>query len=228
MISCKTEKNVIKMSKPLDFKCNKCKEEFSIEYLSHAPYQVLKTKWLSFTELNKLQQVESLLNIFYNSGNFKLTIENLVKKFNKPFELFFNLAEYIYEIGDSSAISNWQKSAILLLEYIKHNLTKNLEFYLDCIRWDWCYLANAHQYPAFLNSKKLVQAKRIGFEFLKQKSKQNSIHFNGFNFNIDDLKKAIFFQPSSTEFKKKFMPDTELCIFIKFQNCKEYIKFNTK
>ena len=203
-------------------------EEYGIECLSHAPYQVLKTKWLSFTELNKLQQVESLLNTFYNSGNFKLTLENLNKEFKSPFEMFSSLAEYLNRTGKDFRTHNWQKNAIILLEFIKLNLSEKFDFYQDCLRWDWCYLANAHQYPAFLNSRKLAQAKKMGFEFLKQRSQQDSIYFSEFNFTFNDLKKAIFFQPSSTKFKNKFLPDDDICIFIQFQNNKKYIKFNIK
>ena len=203
-------------------------DEYSIECLSYAPYQILKTKWLSFAELNKLQQIESCLNTFYNSDNFKLTLENLVTEFNSPLEMFSSLTEQINETGEDFRTRNWQKSAALLFEFIKHKLSKKLEFYQDCLRWDWCYLANAHQYPAFLNSTQLAQAKRIGFEFLKQRSQQNSINFKDFNFTFNDLKKAIFFQPSSIEFKNRFLPDKEICVFIQFQNYKKYITFNIK
>ncbi len=203
-------------------------KEFGIECLSYAPYQVLKTKWLDFNQLKKIQQVESLLNTFHNSGNFKLTIENLVKEFNTPFEMFSGLTEYFNETGNDSGIRNWQKSAIMFLEFIRSNLKKKLEFYQDCLRWDWCYLANAHQYPAFLNSKRLTQAKRMGFEFLKQKSKKGSINFKGDNFSFNDLKKAIFFQPSSVEFKTKFLPDENICGFIKSKNGKDCIRLNIK
>jgi radical SAM superfamily enzyme YgiQ (UPF0313 family) len=203
-------------------------DEYGIECLSYAPYQVLKTKWLDFNQLEKIQQVESLLNTFYNSGNFKVTLENLVTEFNSPFDMFSCLAEQINETGKDPGIRNWQKSAIMLLEFIKQNLSIKLEFYHDCLRWDWCYLANAHQYPAFLNSRKLAQAKRIGFEFLKKKSKQCSINFQEFIFTFNNLKKAIFFQPSSIKFKNKLMSDAEICVFIQFQNYKKYIKFNIK
>jgi hypothetical protein len=149
-------------------------------------------------------------------------------EFNSPFEMFSCLAEYLNETGKDPGIRNWQKSAIYLLEFIRQNLSEKLEFYQDCLRWDWCYLANAHQYPAFLNSKKLAQVKRIGFEFLKQRSRQGSINFKEVNFTFNDLKKAIFFQPSSIEFKNKLMPYAEICAFIKFQNYRNCIKFNIK
>jgi len=203
-------------------------DEYSIECLFYAPYQVLKTKWLSFAELNKLQQIESCFNTFYNSDNFKLTLENLVTEFNSPLEMFSSLTEQINETGEDFRTRNWQKSAALLFEFIKHKLSEKLEFYLDCLRWDWCFMANAHRYPVFLNSKKLAQAKRMGFEFLKQRSQQGSINFKEFNFTVNDLKKAIFFQSSSTEFKNRFLPDKEICVFIKFQNYKKYITFNLK
>ncbi len=203
-------------------------EKFGIECLSYAPYQVLKTKWLDFNQLEKIQQVESLLNTFHNSGNFKLTIKNLTLEFNSPFKMFSCLAEQINKIGKDPGICNWQKSAALLLEFIRQNLSEKLEFYQDCLRWDWCYLANAHQYPAFLNSRKLAQVKRIGFEFLKQRSRQGSINFKEVKFTFNDLKKAIFFQPSSIGFKNKLMPHAEICVFIKFQNYRNCIKFNIK
>jgi hypothetical protein len=145
-------------------------------------------------------------------------------EFNSPFEMFSVLAKYLNEAGNDPGICNWQKSAMMLLEFIRQNLSEKLEFYKDCLRWDWCYLANAHQYPAFLNSRKLAQVKRMGFEFLKQRSRQGSINFKEVNFTFNDLKKAIFFQPSSIE----LMPYAEICVFIKFQNYKNCIKFNIK
>lgn len=46
-------------------------KEYEIEYNSFNPYEVLKTKWVSFAELNKLKEIEQLLELYYNSGRFK-------------------------------------------------------------------------------------------------------------------------------------------------------------
>ena len=53
------------------------KEEY--QFLSTPPYEVLKTPWLSYSDILFLKDLEKVLDIFYNSGNFPKTIEFLFK-----------------------------------------------------------------------------------------------------------------------------------------------------
>jgi len=69
-------------------------EEYGIEYQKEAPYRVLKTKWISFAELNKLHNIEHLVNNLYNSHKFKSSLDYLVELLETPFSLFAELESY--------------------------------------------------------------------------------------------------------------------------------------
>ena len=53
--------------------------EYGMVYHSTAPYEVMQTKWLSFEEILKIKQVEEMLEIYYNSGQFEVTMKLMVE-----------------------------------------------------------------------------------------------------------------------------------------------------
>ncbi len=57
------------------------------------PYEVLATDWLSPLELSRLKEVEAAVELFYNSGAFPRTIEQLTKK--DPFSVFEQLGRFM-------------------------------------------------------------------------------------------------------------------------------------
>ncbi|MCL2498368.1 MAG: B12-binding domain-containing radical SAM protein, partial [Symbiobacteriaceae bacterium] len=63
------------------------------------PYEILKTKTLSHRELLKLQQIAALLERYYNSGRFKLTLQGLEKLVASHFHLFLLMSEFWQEEG---------------------------------------------------------------------------------------------------------------------------------
>ncbi len=74
-------------------------EEFGICCLSTPPYEVLYTNWLSFGEVLKLKQMEEMVELYYNSGQFTHTLLFLEKAFSSPFSMFEALADYYEEQG---------------------------------------------------------------------------------------------------------------------------------
>lgn len=74
-------------------------EEYGIAYTSHEPYEVLYTKWISYGEIRKLKRVEEMVELYYNSGQFTLTLPMLEKHFESPFAFYEKLAEYYEEKG---------------------------------------------------------------------------------------------------------------------------------
>ena len=49
--------------------------EYEIVYHEKTPYEVMKTKWLSFDDVLKIKQVEEMLEVYYNSGQFEITMK---------------------------------------------------------------------------------------------------------------------------------------------------------
>ena len=69
-------------------------EKYGIIYRSRPPYEVLQTKWMTCEELLKLKEIEEVLEIYYNSGQYRFTMRALEKSFPSPFSMYENLAEY--------------------------------------------------------------------------------------------------------------------------------------
>ena len=52
-------------------------EQEKIRYSPHPPYKILRTPWLSFAEIDRIETIGRLLDLFYNSGLFQGSLELL-------------------------------------------------------------------------------------------------------------------------------------------------------
>lgn len=73
--------------------------EYGLVYRHGPPYEVLFTNWLSYEEIRELKEIEEMVEVYYNSGQFTYTLKRLVKEFASPYELYASLAAYYQEQG---------------------------------------------------------------------------------------------------------------------------------
>ena len=78
---------------------------YDLKYRGIPPYEVLSTKWLPYRDVIRLKGVEDMIEVYYNSGQFPATMKLLEKRFQRPSEIFVNLAEY-YEKNGLTGISH--------------------------------------------------------------------------------------------------------------------------
>lgn len=78
---------------------------YDLKYRGIPPYEVLSTKWLPYRDVIRLKGVEDMVEVYYNSGQFPATMKLLEKRFQRPSEIFVNLAEY-YEKNGLTGISH--------------------------------------------------------------------------------------------------------------------------
>lgn len=89
-------------------------EEYGIVYRSTPPYEVLQTKWISCSELLRLKEIEEMLEVYYNSLQYRNTIHAAADLFSRPIELYEALADYYKEHKLSGkAYSRLQRAEIL-------------------------------------------------------------------------------------------------------------------
>lgn len=69
-------------------------EQFGYKYKDKAPYEVMENNFICFDEIIKLKAIEDIFDKYYNSGNFKRSINFLSKHIASPFEIFERI--YIY------------------------------------------------------------------------------------------------------------------------------------
>lgn len=93
--------------------------EYGIGYRKTPPYEVLYTKWLSYDDVIRLKQIEEMVELFYNSGQFAYTIAFLEKIVGDAFLLYEKLALFYEKKGYLTASSKRIVHYEHLLEFFK-------------------------------------------------------------------------------------------------------------
>ncbi len=102
-------------------------EEYGCVYLEREPYEVLKTNWLSYGEILSLKQVESMVEIYYNSGQFEHTLPLLEGLFSSPFALYEELGRFYEEKGYGQISHSRMRRYEILLEFLEERNQEKLE-----------------------------------------------------------------------------------------------------
>ena len=98
------------------------------------PYEVLKTRELSFDEICRLKDIESLLEGFYNRGLAPLTLRFLTAA--GAFAFYENLAAFWREKGYYSAPLGKMGMYEALYEYCRKSSGTDADFVLELMRFD--------------------------------------------------------------------------------------------
>lgn len=68
--------------------------QYGIEYKSYPPYEVIRTKWMSYDDILSLKRTEEVLEIYYGTGQFVNSINYIMKFFETPYDFYKALGEY--------------------------------------------------------------------------------------------------------------------------------------
>ncbi len=74
-------------------------QEYGLQYSALPPYEVLFTKWLSYEAVCHLKQIEEVLEIYYNSGQFRTSLKYLCGYFETPFDMYEYIAAWYEKHG---------------------------------------------------------------------------------------------------------------------------------
>lgn len=128
--------------------------EYGLLYKSQPPYEVLSTRWLSYGDVIRLKGVEEMVEVHYNSGQFRTVLKELEKEFDEPFDLFQALAEY-YEENRMTGISHSRLARYeILFRFINENVPgiqngDKAERYRDLLMYDLYLRENVKSRPSF-------------------------------------------------------------------------------
>lgn len=129
--------------------------EYGIIYHDSPPYEVMTTNWLSYEDVLKMKRVEEMLEVYYNSGQFEITMKVLKHKFDSPFDMFQKLGDY-YEEHEYFGMSHSRiKRCEILMDFVKKEWRNCLDArtVCECIRqalvFDLYYRENSKSRPAW-------------------------------------------------------------------------------
>lgn len=97
-------------------------DEYGIIYHDKPPYEVLSTKWISFDDVLRIKKVEEMLEVYYNSGQFEITMKLMDVLYDSAFDFFQRLG-YFYEEKGYLAMSHSRiRRCEILLEFMQAEL----------------------------------------------------------------------------------------------------------
>ena len=126
-----------------------CTEKYGILYKSSEPYEVLGTSWLSYKEILKLKTVESMVEVYYNSGQFQYTLAYLERFFSDAFGFFEALGRFYKEKGYLTLSHSRLRRYEILLEFLTGYRELSLDKVKDCMVYDLYLRENLKSRPSF-------------------------------------------------------------------------------
>jgi hypothetical protein len=93
--------------------------QYGIVCHSAAPYEVLSTNWLSFEEVLAIKQAEEMLEVYYNSGQFSLTMKMLEPMFDHAFLMYQELGAFYDRKGYFGMSHSRIRRCEILLEFME-------------------------------------------------------------------------------------------------------------
>lgn len=130
-------------------------EKYNYKYYSKPPYEVFSNKFISFGELVKLKNLEKMLDYYYNSEKFRYTCDFVIKNnFDSAFTFFEKIADY-YDKKGYLKISHKEVALFNILYdfYVENNL-KDLDIFVEFLKYDYLALGKPGSYPEWLKSNK--------------------------------------------------------------------------
>ena len=129
-------------------------EGYGIVYKEKEPYEVLSTNWLTYGEVLKLKMVESMVEVYYNSGQFWHTLEYLVPLEKDAFTFYEKLGSFYEKKGYSEISHSRIRRYEILLEYLKEETDVPAEVAAQKMLYDLYLREKLKKRPAFAPDQK--------------------------------------------------------------------------
>ncbi|WP_300350274.1 B12-binding domain-containing radical SAM protein [Clostridium sp.] len=126
-------------------------EKWGIVYSPYAPYEIIRSKDISYEELLLLKKVEAMVDKYYNSCKFNNVIKFFLDIYEKPFDFYCDLAMFFEEKGNfKKSIGNVEYYK-LLLEFYNEKLQGDDENLLkEVLKLDYLCFNKKRWLPDFL------------------------------------------------------------------------------
>ena len=153
-------------------------KEYGILHKEREPYEVLSTKWLSYGEILKLKTVESMVEVYYNSGQFQNTLNYMEGLFEDAFSMYEELGKFYEGKGYHSISHSRMRRYEILLEFLGQRQEISREKAVDAMLLDLYLRENLKSRPSFAPSQQLYE--KMVWEYRREKKVPKTAHIEVF------------------------------------------------
>lgn len=170
-------------------------EKYGIAYTDTPPYEVLFTRWIRYEEILKLKKIEEMVELYYNSNQFQMTLPFLLEEFETPFAFFEALADFYEEQGyflqTPSRVYRYQ----VLIAFSEKNCNTKTELIRQMLTIDYYLRENAKARPAFACD---IESEKTVIWDILQKECENHRYLDGEkykNVSVKTLLRMVHVEP---------------------------------
>ena len=132
-------------------------EKYGIVHKEKEPYEVLSTNWLPYRDVLKLKAVESMVEVYYNSGQFQHTLEYLVPLAKDAFTFYESLGAFYEKKGYSEISHSRMRRYEILLEYLQEETDVSVEKASQKMLYDLYLREKLKKRPSFAPDQKVYE-----------------------------------------------------------------------
>lgn len=156
-------------------------ENYQILYKEKEPYEVLCTRWLSYADILQLKMVESMVEVYYNSGQFQHTLHWMIGAFASPFDFYESLGAFYEEKGYGEISHSRIRRYEILLEFIREKTELSVEQASQHMVYDLYLREKLKKRPSFASDQKPYE--KLIWNYRKNQEIPKTAHIEVFGEN---------------------------------------------
>ena len=112
-------------------------QQHELRYMDEPPYEILATKYMSYEDMQYLKHLDNILDQTANSGNFKFTLQALLRVAQlDAFAFYKQLTNWWVRAGHYPQTHNAKGVAAILKRFIEENYPQQQKQLLEVLRFD--------------------------------------------------------------------------------------------
>lgn len=156
-------------------------QEYGIVKSDYPPYEVMATKWLTYDDILLLKRVENVLDIYYNSRQFDVTMTYILGFFDVPFDMYSELGS-CFDREFEKGVSHSRLARYEFLYKFGKRFVDNHEFLRELLVYDIYLRENCNKRPTYAEPKN-----DFTHRFCRERNLSRKLyHFEYFNYDIKE------------------------------------------
>lgn len=178
-------------------------EQWGMVYSPYPPYEIIRNNDISYEELLILKKVETIVDKYYNSGNFNNILSYLMANFNSAFDFFLSLAKFFQKKGYFNRSISGVEYYRIFIEFYKETIGDDLTVLKDIIKYDYFTINKKSWLPDFLDKNASKEEEKVIKELLINEyniATTKGIYIQGYSIDINK-----FISNDIVDYKKCFL-----------------------
>jgi len=168
-------------------------EKYEYKFRDYTPYEVLENKFIKFSEVLKLKNIEKILDFYYNSGKFEKSINYITEKkyegnyfeFYEEFTEYWQEKEYI-DVGQK-LISQYK----YLYDFYLQKGFEDWKKFAEVLKYDYLKLGKPGTFPKWYRrdtDKERYEILLQDIEFSSKREAYKNTEYEKFDFDVENNK----------------------------------------